>query len=250
MDWQFILLLVLGIAALIATIAAIWLAVKLAKKKKPVWAYKTKKIIGLGSNAPPELKLTFEDKQVKDVYRTVFIFFNRGNEDIRERDVTERVAFQFAGAQILREPNVIARSKDAIKPVAKRVTRNGVDCVELDFLYLDHNDGMVVEVLHTVSNELACSANIIGTESIRFIGWFAPSRSKRSNISLALLFGMIILIIYSATSATHSKDVPSWFALYLFPLIAFWAVIGLVWADLLPLFSYKRFPIWARNIEV
>ena len=41
----------LGIATLI-------LALKLAKKRQPVWAYKTTKIIELGNNALPELKLT------------------------------------------------------------------------------------------------------------------------------------------------------------------------------------------------
>ena len=101
MDWRFLATISLTVILGIATIV---LAIKHTKKKKPVWAYITRKIIGLGANAPPELKLTFDERPINDVYQTIFILFNKGNEAIRQNDITENVAIHFKGADILRHP--------------------------------------------------------------------------------------------------------------------------------------------------
>jgi len=58
-------------------VASIIVAIRLARRKKPAWAYTTTKVIGLGGDAPAELKLVFNDKIVPDVYRTYLIFFNK-----------------------------------------------------------------------------------------------------------------------------------------------------------------------------
>jgi hypothetical protein len=85
MDWKFILLLVLAIAALIVGIEAI----RLAKRRQLVWAFETKLLIGRGTELP-ELKLTFNDIPVDNVYRTAMIFFNKGNEPIDQRDLRKK----------------------------------------------------------------------------------------------------------------------------------------------------------------
>ena len=94
---------------------------KADQKKKPVWAYNVIKLIGLGANAPPELTLTFDDKPVNEVYQTTFVFFNSGTNTIRRCDATENIAIHFKGAEVLREPTMKARSKEAIEFSAKQV---------------------------------------------------------------------------------------------------------------------------------
>lgn len=184
MDWGFISV----ILAPIFFVAMVVFAIKLTRKKEPVWAYKTAEIIGLGTDAPPELEMTFDGEPVNDVYRTTFIFFNKGNETVRNTDVTEKVAIHFKEARVLREPTVLATSKEANKFSIRLAVKDVDIAVELDFSYLDHNDGAVVEVLHTKSQGITHSGNIIGTNRIGYIGKFLPPESNRPIIRLAGVF--------------------------------------------------------------
>jgi hypothetical protein len=165
MDWGLgstILTVVFGIVSIVSVIVAI----RLARRRLPTWGYETKKLIGLGSEAPPELKLTFGDKPVADVFRTVVVFYNDGREAIRSNeDVINPIAVNFSGATILREPSV-RPSNDDIEFRAKREEGS----VSLTFKYLDHQDGALVEVFHTASAKPQCQGKIIGTKGISFKG--------------------------------------------------------------------------------
>lgn len=192
MNWGVIVAIVLTVGFGIATLV---LALRLAKRKKPVWAYKSKKIIGLGTNVPPELKLTFSGTLVNDVYQTNFIFFNNGNEAIRQDDVTEKVILQFKGAEILRQPSIKQKSSEAIRFSAKQVVKNAENSVELDFLYLDHKDGAVVEVMHTECKEIACATNIIGARKVANIGQFEQFYRRFLGIRTSLAMLCCIAIV-------------------------------------------------------
>ncbi|MHA1287167.1 MAG: hypothetical protein ACTSPB_07145 [Candidatus Thorarchaeota archaeon] len=175
MNWT-LLSIILAIVFFTSTII---LTRRLTKKKKPAWAHETTKIIGLGSDAPPELKLSFAMKPISDVYRTIFIYFNRGNETITKAHVTETIAIHFEGADILRKPTILATSKKANKVTVGQSTKDGDNVIALQFFYLDHNDGVLVEVLHTASQNIRCSGNIMGTDKIEDMGKFIPPSSKR-----------------------------------------------------------------------
>lgn len=138
MNLEGILAIIFGITTLIGIVVTI----KLAKRKQPAWAHKTRKIIGLGTEAPQELKLTFNGKSINDVYRTIFIFFNKGNEAIQSNDVPQKVSINFGGAEILREPVIKGKSDESIGFSAQRVVTEENDSIELDFSYLDHDDGI------------------------------------------------------------------------------------------------------------
>lgn len=191
MDWT-----LLGIIlAAIFFIATVVLARRLAKKKKPAWAHSTTKVIGLGSDAPPELKMSFAGKPVADVYRTIFIYLNKGNETIPQAHVTEKIAVHFEGADILRKPTILAASMEANKVSVGQSTKDGDNVIALQFLYLDHDDGVVVEVLHTESQRIKCSGNIMGTDKIEDMGKFIPPRSKRllTRLRIVITSGIIVL---------------------------------------------------------
>ena len=221
MDWGLI-----GIVlAAIFFITTLVLMLKYRRVKKLVWSYNTNKVIGLGSNAPPELQLLFGEKHVDDVYRTNIIVYNAGNESLRKTDVTEDVKVRFSDVEILRPPTIKARSKKAIQFSTRAVKKRGYLDIMLEFLYLDHNDGAVVEILHTKSEDLSCSGNIIGVKKLKYRGDFQPRRPslrksfKWHSISPPLmtltLFGLIILI------ASLSADKP----------------IGSLWEDYSMVFS-------------
>ncbi len=231
--------------AIVLFIVSTILVIKLTKRKNPVWAYKTTRIIGLGTNAPPELQLTFSGSPVNDVYQTTFTLFNKGTEAIREGDVTEHVTIHFKGTTILRGPTIKATSKDAIVFSAKQVVKEGDNSIELGFLYLDHNDGAVVEVIHTAPQEISCTANIIGARQIRNIGDFRQSRPRLLGTKIVVysvaIIGLIFFAIYVPLVLKEETFVTAIIAA--FAVFTSFAFIPEVY-DLL---RYRRFPWWTRS---
>lgn len=166
------------------SIVAIILTRRLIRRKQPTWAHTTEKIIGLGTDTPKELQLTFNGKPVNDVYRTTFIIFNRGRETIRKKDVTQPVTMHFQEGGILREPIITTTSNEAIKFSTKHVIAQGGHQVRVGFLYLDHEDGGVFEVLHTESSQITCTANIIGAKKIDNAGKLIVSSQTLSRLKI------------------------------------------------------------------
>lgn len=239
---------VLSIAFGLTTIVALIVAVRLAKRKKPVWAYETTKILGLGTDAPPQLKLTFNNSPITDIYQTRFIFFNKGNESIRKGDVTEKVTIQFEAADILQPPTVKA-SREAIRLSAKQTVKDDTNSIEMDFLYLDHNDGAVVEVIHTSIARITCSGNIIGTKRISYIGKFKPTRLKWWLLLLKLIFPtfitgiaifMTIEFVRRLITGEALKGIEPWMYVMVMTFVPL-----IVWSEVIPLFEYRKFPQWS-----
>jgi len=187
MFWQ-----IIGTAlAVVFGITTIVLAIKLTKRKKPAWAYATTKLIGLGTDAPPELQLVFDGKSVPEVYRTLIIFFNGGNETIRKADVTDSIKIRFQGAELLRNayPIILSNMQTRLEVVSR-----SNNMFELDFYYLDHNDGAVIEALHTKHDRITCEGSIIGAGTPRYVGEFAPNPPEglRSGV---IMFSVILTLI-------------------------------------------------------
>jgi hypothetical protein len=243
MDWRFLATIILTVALGITTIV---LALKLVKRRQPVWSSRTVKIIGLGSDAPPELKLTFNQQSVNDVYQTRVILFNKGNEAILKENVTESIAIHFKGAKILRQPVVLAKSREGIKVSAKQVIKNGDDAVGVSFQFLDHNDGVVFEVLHTAGQGIEPSGNIIGTQEIHYIGDFAPIPAqplRRAIVRTAMIVFVIGVMIWLFL---HSPSRPEDIRLGLAALGAAAAsFIAMLVPEVSPFLRARRFPRWS-----
>jgi hypothetical protein len=243
MDWGFIVTIFFTAAFGIATIV---LALKFAKRKRPVWAYKTNQVIGIGSDAPPELKLTFNDKLVSDVYKTELILFNSGNEAIRKDDVSNKICVRFIGAEILREPSIKAKSKEEIRLSASRIVMDEDNAVELDFSYLDHKDGAVVEILHTACNKISCEGNIIGAGKPRYIGTLDRIRPRHSVMRLlllafpVLLAGVVVAGLYFTGRSLLEEAELLWFLIII--AASFYAFIV---PTLIRFYGHLRFPRWS-----
>lgn len=248
MDLPFLLTIIITVA--LGT-AAIILALKLAKKKKPVWALNTTIIISVGIEAPSELKMTFRGLPVDDVYRTKFIFLNKGTETIRKADVAEAVTIHFEGARILDQPTALARSKQANELSVRQTIKDGDGAVEVDFLYLDHDDGALVEVLHTKSERIRCSGIIMGAGDIDYIGEFLrrppPFWFPLMLVVFFTLFGCIIYSMWNdfarwvlTTQIKYLFIIPTIFTLFLT------VYLGRYMVREFPVFyRYLRFPRWA-----
>ena len=249
MSWGLILSIVLAAGFGIATIA---LTIRYVKKKKPVWGYDVREIIGLGSEAPPEVKLTFNDRQVKDVYRTVVIFFNKGNESIRKQDVVKSIVVDFGDGKILKEPTLLSISK---KETNFYVNKVGDNSIELGFNYLGHSDGACIEVMHTEGSSPSISGTIIDTP-ISEIGGFAECTRSPSIIRTAVygvvLVGVTIyfgLTIHSFFSNIVEPIVTSRLFLMSIAGTAMVFLAAFLYVDIPLIIRNRRFPSWCRDIS-
>jgi hypothetical protein len=195
---------------------------------------------------PPELKLTFNEQPVSDVYQTRLIFFNKGNETILKENVTESITMHFKGANILRQPIIAAKSREGIGMSAKQVIKDGDNAVEVSFQFLDHNDGAVIEIWHTKSEDIEVSGNILGTSRIRYIGEFAPTYSRpRENIILRMIVYIGIPVIATGfffwpRQQEETQNLPSYF--YIIWVVLLCYMIGL---GVSPFIRVRRFPRWS-----
>lgn len=214
-----------------------------AKQKRPVWAYETTRMIGLGNGVPPELELTFNGQPIRDACQTILIFFNKGNKTIRKDDVAKKVVVNFEGAEILRKPIVRVRSKESIRFSAE----SSGNSVILSFLYLDHNDGAVIDVLHTKTENITCSGDIMGAKNIEYIGEFVLFRNRHTHgwwakfvaILLVPFLGFLIAFIMGKFEFTTIKDIlPDVLA-----LISFY--LGFFAARPRNAYILKKFPDWS-----
>jgi hypothetical protein len=243
MDWgiaQTILTVVFGVTAIISIVVAI----RLARRKKPSWAYDTSQIIGLGTNAPPELKLTFDNFVVPDVYRTMLIFYNRGNETIRKSDVNEAVTIKLKNGKLLRDPNLQAVSRAQIRLSA---IRRGDELAEIDFSYLDQGDGGVIELLHTKYDEIDCDGDIMGAGKPVKLGKFyyqSPRYKIPKILVYTIMLGMpLALIVAILAASSWSAKIEDWVYIGLVVLIWPAQFIVRMWPD----YRYLKFPKWSRE---
>ncbi len=247
MDWWGFLGTFLAVLFGVATIV---LALRLARRKKPVWASNTKKIIGVDTDAPSEIQLLFHNKLVNDIWRTTILFFNRGNEtiigdkSIGKVDVTENVTMHFREGQILRQPIITAKSNEANKFYAKQVVKDGDNAVEIGFAYLDHNHGAVIEVIHTESKPPHHSGNIISAETVN-IGEYDPVQTRPGIVrpvivSVLLILAISFIVMYAFSIFKIDAEPLSIIILFSFVFVL------MLTSDIRSHVRYNKFPKWSR----
>lgn len=242
MDWGLLSTIILTVGFGIATII---LTIKVTKKKRPVWAFYTRHIIGRDAEAPPELKYVFGDKVVEEVYKTTIIFFNMGNDKFcgdlvpgGNSDINEGIVIQFKEAKILRPPTISHRSK-AVGNFRVEQDKDCSDSVQLHIPILNHNDGVVIEVWHTKYNEI----DILNAD-IPLLKEFIRQRPEGFWWSLVFVSSVIVggLTLTGFGIAANVGEgfvvVPSFFAAMLIVMSVF---------GFRSLLKYQTFPSWSRT---
>lgn len=244
---------------LVITIASIVVAIifyiKGVRKKMPIIARFREKVLGIGVNAPPELKLFFGEVQVSDVYRTTFLVLNRGKVAIRKSDIVGNIRIIFNDSEILRQPIIHDVSNESIGFRVAKVYEGNQHQIDLTFDYLNENDGAIFEVLHTNDNGININARLIDVNKIIEIKYPKPLRRWRIKyyfVSFVLFCGFIIWGINDMitkgpeiTTITTNGDKA-------FNYGPFVIAIGIAWLltfipDLRDFYSYFRLPKWSRR---
>ena len=200
---------------------------------------------------PQQVKIVFDDKPVSTVFRTEFIFFNRGRMIIQEADVARKMTVYFDGATILAEPSWRS-SRPEIEFKPRRLLKDGEHVVELNFRYLAHNDGAVVEVLHTEiesdtglprpSGSFVAGEEIVSLKEFdpfSFWDWIAELKKPANFLPIGVISAFLIACVYIAV---NENGLP----LLSFPL-AFLGVLIIV--TLQKYRRSQRFPKWTNKFE-
>lgn len=231
------------------------LTILVIKRKTPAWGYLSEKLIGRLRETPPGFEVTYNGRVVGDAYRTWVIFFNGGYDTIRNTDISDKPTVHFEKAEILRPPEIIEANKQDTGFSLKQVNGNGESAVELDFQYLDHNDGAVIEVFHTKAEAITLSGHIIGTKAIQYVPNFTPVRPPNFVRQLAIAIAMLCvpeaLLIWAAVTGNLTKPTPGAHPMPQIESIAIVSVMALLYCvamtftAIVPLIRHKRFPKWA-----
>jgi hypothetical protein len=235
---------ILAIVFGITTVIGIIVTVKLSKKKQPFWSSSTEPVLRINPDAPKGLKLTFNDSPIDNLYRTKLIFFNKGNDPIEPTNIKEKVVISLGKARILSEPDY-KPNRPVIKFGVKKVTTGAHEGIELDFSFLDQDDGALIEVLHAEKASIDKVGGVISGAKIRRIKEFQPPKEK-SFLAHYGKFNSIIVVLgfiaYTLMISLVSGFV--WWSWVIVDVIL-WFVFGL-----LVLRSYRNFtlfPKWARG---
>jgi len=248
MDWGLVIAIIFGISTLFLSI----IAVKQARRKKPVWAYVTGKIIGLGTNAPSELKLSFNDKVINDVFQTYVTFFNAGNQAIGKEAVRANIFILFPGSQILRDPVLRTPDNPKFQLSANRCIEAGFEAIRLDFDFLDHNDGVVLDVLHTACNaSIDCTGYVLEAGKPRNIGVFYPFQyifnSKRIRSYAAGILGPLLLSGMMIFADIRAGEFPNSVTYIVLPAFIWLICLLQIVPDMVQRLKFPRWSRWQKG---
>ena len=202
--------------------------------KQPVWYYRTEAIISKADKFSDDIEIFFKGQKVPKVSITRIGLINVGKKPIDEKDIKtskNRINFVFDDdIQILREPRIIKKHRQSIQFKAGNTKAE----VFLTFNLLDHNDGAVIEVLHTgdqdtkvnISEDLVISEVPKGISKRSYE--YASTKSKWYNgvnilISVALLI-LLLWILVPAYLIEISQGNLIWWPLAISALLVFGAL--------------------------
>lgn len=164
MDWKWLIGPVIGIIGYFA-------ARKRYRESPSKPAYRIRLVNVIRKPRVDKLNITYNRKKIEVLNLTKIIFMNEGKHPIRGEDIVEnhKIAFVFAANTRIFDVDKIYESRQANKSTFE--IENNI--VFIDFAYLNHNDGLVLQVLHdgktNSSNEIEVKGEIVGINSFRKI---------------------------------------------------------------------------------
>lgn len=243
MDWG----LIGTILAIIFFGSTTILAIRVAKRKRPVWAYSTRHIIGRDAEAPLELKYIFGTREVTEVYKTTIIFFNMGNDKfcgdlvpIGNSDLNEAVIIRFKGAEILRPPSIQKTSKGVANNFSvEQIVKDATSAIQLHFPILNHNDGAIIDVWHTKYDDID-----IPNAEITCLKEFIRKRPEGFWRNVTVPLAVIVLLLWVlGGEIAKGASLGDYVGLLVFVVfIIVFSVFGMR-----SIFRYRTFPSWSRQ---
>ncbi|MFC1998829.1 hypothetical protein ACFLVR_04205 [Chloroflexota bacterium] len=253
LDMNIVTIVVLSIVLpILIGLLGIYITLKVKKRKWIFWSFKTVRMfeINKGDDSLPQISL--DGKIVNEIYRTEVLFVNKGNETIRNGDITKKITVDLGDNVILQKPRISQMSNPENR-IALDTTEENKSFVEVDFYYLDPDDGALFEVIHSKKDKVELTANIMGVNKIKHIfGWFNMNYIWRSqgNI-LGIVFGVVTPIVMIVAAQLLKPPITM-------ELVGSYIVIGILFGSFfgkslyystVPYILAQTTPKWCKRIE-
>lgn len=143
--------LILSVCTVFSVIYAIYAGVKGKEKKEISYIVNTYEIVRAGKNMIPEFQISYRGQTIDDLTVTRFAIWNSGNRLLNSNDIVDTKPLSITsnddGPYIL-DASIIKRSEESNKFT---IDKKSAHCAELQFDYMDKQDGIIVQILHTGS---------------------------------------------------------------------------------------------------
>lgn len=185
-----------------------WIANK--EKKKISYYIDSYKIVRAGKNVIPEFEILYSGQPICDLTVSRFAIWNSGNRVLNSSDIVDTKPISIMSDDS--GPDILAASviKCSEESDAFIVTKKSNHCAEIKFDYVDKQDGVVIQILHTGSvNNITVSGLIKGGKKLKNVEKHSPriKNKKVLKILAAVMISveMALLLIMTAISVLEKS---------------------------------------------
>lgn len=164
-------------------------------KKKKILSISVRTIELVKINTIKNLKTIYKDKEINNLFKTEFIFWNNGNTCLRKEDMAEPIHIEFDDESSILSTNIVSFIDKTNKISIKKTKENKCN---LGFEYLKKNQGGKIEIYHT-GKDSSIKTKIImkeGSSVVERSEFNADIKTKKGT-NLEPVFGLIFILIFS-----------------------------------------------------
>lgn len=124
--------------------------------KKPIPSYQKHSLKIIRKNQlelSKDIKIFFNDKEVDNLTKVEIVFWNEGRDTLKSENIVvdDPLLFKFSDDTIILSAKIIKQTRDINKSYIK-ISETNPNVAHFGFDYLDQNDGMIFEIIHTDIN--------------------------------------------------------------------------------------------------
>ncbi|WP_121642607.1 hypothetical protein [Bacillus vallismortis] len=168
---------------------------KVSKKVNELtYTFKTERVVGKNNKTPEDIEIVFRGKPVERVTNTQITVWNSGNVTIEGKNIVEKdpLRILISEGQEIISATILEKSRDANDFIIK-TDENNPHILEVEFDYLDAQDGAVIEILHTDNeNSFELKGSIKGLKSFNL---FTRNNKTSRLIPFTLLNTMVVAVL-------------------------------------------------------
>lgn len=196
--------LILSVCTVLSVIYAIYAGVKGKEKKEISYIVNTYEIVHAGKNMIPEVQISYCGQTIDDLAVTRFAIWNSGNRLLNSNDIVDTKPLSITsnddGSDIL-DASIIKRSEESNKFT---IDKKSAHCAELQFDYIDKQEGIIVQILHTGSaKNISLSTLIKGGKKLKNVEkrTMVIKNKKVVEVISIVLTGIEMLFLLTITMA-------------------------------------------------
>lgn len=164
-------------------------------KKKKILSISVRTIELVKNNTIQNLKTIYNDKEINNLFKTEFIFWNNGNTCLKKEDMAEPIHIEFDDESSILSTNLVSFIDKTNKISIKKTKDNKCN---VGFDYLKKNQGGKIEIYHT-GRDSSIKTKIImkeGSSVVERSEFNADIKTKKGT-NLEPVFGLIFILIFS-----------------------------------------------------